>query len=146
MGNNKELSELQMSRLMDAALTARKSAYAPYSGFRVGAALMFDNDEFVAGCNVENASYGLSICAERNAMAAAVANGLVSPVAIAIAGKDGKPCPPCGACRQVLAEFNPDIKVIMQHDGSFFVRSLRELLPMQFSMKQEGDNKNECKG
>ncbi len=121
-------------KLLEKAAEARKMAYAPYSKFRVGAALLFENGETVCGCNVENASYSLSICAERSAMAAAVIKGLTKPVALAVAGEDGMSCPPCGACRQFLAEFNPHMSVILEDGGEPKVYPLKELLPFSFSL------------
>lgn len=99
--------------LMNSARLAAKNAYCPYSKFHVGAAVLCEDGSFVTGCNVENASYGLTICAERNAIFAAVARGL-KPVAIAVSCPDAGETSPlryrmcCGACRQVLAEFLPD--------------------------------------
>lgn len=90
--------------LYSAAEEARRVAYAPYSRFQVGAALLTDKGTIVKGCNVENASYGLTVCAERNAINAAVLRG-ETPVACAIVVDSKQPTPPCGMCRQVLAEF-----------------------------------------
>ncbi len=131
---NNELSDIEIKRLISAADEARKSAYAPYSRFYVGAALLFENDEIITGCNVENGSLGLSTCAERNAMVTSVAKGHNLPVAVAVVGEKGKKCPPCGACRQFLAEFNPDMYVIMEEAGKAVVYKLSELLPLQFSL------------
>lgn len=137
---NIELTESQIKKLLATADEARKFAYAPYSKFNVGAALLFDNGDIIAGCNVENGSYGLSICAERNAMAASVTKGHNFPLAAAIVGENGLPCPPCGACRQVLAEFNPDMYVILEKMGRPVICRLKELLPMHFSLIKEGDS------
>jgi cytidine deaminase len=96
-----------LDRLRQAALDAAQNAYAPYSQFYVGAALLFDDGQMVTGCNVENVSYGLTSCAERNALFRAVSE--CGPgrriTAIAVANRRGAPCPPCGACRQVMSEF-----------------------------------------
>ena len=127
--------------LLEAARAARESAYAPYSCFRVGAALLFKGGEVVAGCNVENSSYGLSVCAERSAMAAAVSRGLILPEAVAVVGKSGVPCPPCGACRQFLSEFNADMYVVMEDGCGFVCRTLSELLPMRFDLISDNGNK-----
>ncbi|UCC62742.1 MAG: cytidine deaminase [Anaerolineae bacterium] len=120
--------------LIAAAREACQRAYAPYSGFCVGAALQTSSGRVFTGCNVENASYGLTICAERVAVGKAVAEGERNFDAIAIVSKGG--FMPCGACRQVLAEFNPDLRVIVAdlegsqgHNREF---RLSELLPEAF--------------
>ncbi len=124
--------------LTEAALAAREHAYAPYSGFFVGAALRCDNGNVYTGCNVENASYSLTLCAERNAVFQAIAAGERSFRSLAIVGgKDEteartKPCVPCGACLQVLAEFCPPDFPILLIDG---VHLLREFLPVQFGLQ-----------
>ncbi len=129
------LSSETAKMLMAEAEKARRRAYAPYSGFAVGAALLFDDGSVVSGCNVENASYSLSLCAERNAMSTAVAMGLTRPAAAAVAGPDGVFCPPCGACRQFLAEFNGAMPVIVKDAHGVRVIALDELLPSGFSLK-----------
>ena len=129
------LSSETAKMLMAEAEKARRRAYAPYSGFTVGAALLFDDGSVVSGCNVENASYSLSLCAERNAMSTAVAMGLTRPAAAAVAGPDGVFCPPCGACRQFLAEFNGAMPVIVKDAHGVRVIALDELLPSGFSLK-----------
>ena len=119
--------------LIRRAVEARERAYAPYSKFAVGAALLAADGRIFTGCNVENASYGLTVCAERVAVFKAVSEGAREFKAIAIAcGK--KPCTPCGACRQVLYEFAPDILVIMTDAEGKEVKKayLRELLPIGF--------------
>lgn len=95
---------IDWDRLFAEATHARERAYAPYSKFQVGAALLFEGGNILTGCNVENASYGLSMCAERNALGRAVVEGAGKPVAIAIVADSRTPCPPCGACRQVIFE------------------------------------------
>lgn len=92
-------------KLFSAAAAARKNAYAPYSKFRVGAAVLMEGGKIFAACNMENASYGLSNCAERHALSAAIAQGSRKLLAVAIVADGKEPCPPCGACRQVMAEF-----------------------------------------
>ena len=129
------LSSETAKMLMAEAEKARRRAYAPYSGFTVGAALLFDDGSVVSGCKVENASYSLSLCAERNAMSTAVAMGLTRPAAAAVAGPDGVFCPPCGACRQFLAEFNGAMPVIVKDAHGVRVIALDELLPSGFSLK-----------
>lgn len=128
------LSDFEINKLLVAAKKSRELAYAPYSGFSVGSALLFGNGEIVTGCNVENASYGLSICSERNAMSTAVTSGLKLPIAVAVVGQEGKVCPPCGACRQFLSEFNPEMYVVLEDAGKAVVYKLSELLPLQFSL------------
>jgi cytidine deaminase len=98
--------------VIETAAKVRLSAYAPYSGFKVGAAVITRSGAVFTGCNVENASFGLTICAERAAVAAAIAAGQSDLVAIAVVADGPEPAAPCGACRQVLAEFNPSIKII----------------------------------
>lgn len=133
-----EISPAKCRSLIRAAKKAQLASYAPYSDFHVGAAILFDNGKTVSGCNVENASYGLSLCAERNAMTTAVSMGLTHPVAIAVTGGEGKCCPPCGACRQFLAEFNVGMRVILENGaGGYTVTELNELLPLTFSLKDE---------
>jgi len=117
--------------LVAAAMAVRERAYAPYSHFKVGAALRAADGTVYTGCNVENASYGLSICAERNAVFHAVAEGQREFDAIAVVTADG--VTPCGACRQVLAEFNLQMVVIVADTaGHRSVYTLDELLPDAF--------------
>ncbi len=131
------LSENEIKKLLAAAEKARANAYAPYSGFCVGAALLFDGGETVSGCNVENGSYGLSMCAERSAMVSAVAKGLTHPLACAVAGPNDVFCPPCGACRQFLAEFAPDMEIILKGPDGPECFSLRQMLPYSFTLDRE---------
>jgi cytidine deaminase len=116
--------------LLRRARAAMKSAYAPYSDFQVGAAVLLSDGRIFTGCNVENASYGLTICAERNAIFAAVAASKKKPVikAVAVVNRRGVPCSPCGACRQVIAEFGPDAIVSYQGKDGIIDRTMRELL------------------
>jgi cytidine deaminase len=123
----------ESSSLKEAALRALENAYAPYSNFRVGAALLTASGELITGCNMENSAYGLAICAETLAVASAVSQGLTDFVEIAIATDDSDPTPPCGACRQVLNEFAPSIKVSSYtRDGKEASWTLDELLPHAF--------------
>lgn len=120
---------------MEAAREAAARAYAPYSKFRVGAALLFDDRSVVSGCNVENVSYGLTSCAERNALFRAVSERGAGRkiVAVAVTNLNGQASPPCGACRQVLAEFAaPDAVVHFSGERGSESRKLSELLPCQF--------------
>ncbi len=121
------------ARLVAAAVEARGRAYAPYSGFMVGAALLSKGGRVFTGCNVENVSYGLTVCAERVALFKAVSEGVREFEAIAVACGDA-PCSPCGACRQVLYEFAPALKVILADgEGRWWeVVSLSDLLPRGF--------------
>jgi cytidine deaminase len=119
--------------LLSAAESVREHAYAPYSRYTVGAAIDDGDGNIFLGANIENASYGLTLCAERAAVAAAVAAGSKRRFdAIAIAGPGGTLCSPCGACRQVLAEFNPNIHVIFTTPSGPVTASLEELLPHSF--------------
>jgi|SRR5436190_3914145 len=116
--------------LLKEALAVRQRAYAPYSGFSVGAALLTATDRVFTGCNVENLSFGLTICAERNAVFAAVALGERQFKRIVIVADSKTPVTPCGACRQVLAEFCPDLEIICVNlSGEQFASTLGELLP-----------------
>lgn len=119
--------------LLAFAREAQEKAYAPYSGFRVGAAVYSADGEIFEGVNVENAAYGSTLCAERGAIMAAVAAGYRDITAIAVVGDSEAPTVPCGACRQVLAEFNPDMRVIMGgRTDEVMVMTLDELLPEAF--------------
>jgi cytidine deaminase len=123
-------------KLLHAAQTTREGAYAPYSHFLVGAAVLTAAGNIYAGCNVENASFGLSICAERTAIFHAVCAGERSIVELAIVTDVDDPSRPCGACRQVLFEFGRDATVIMANNrGSVVIRSLTELFPEPFELK-----------
>jgi cytidine deaminase len=120
-------------RLVAAAREARERAVAAYSNFRVGAALETADGTIVTGCNVENASYGLTICAERVAMFKALSEGHRVFVRIAVVADTVDPTPPCGACRQVLWEFGPDLEVILANLGQVTGRHrLADLLPHAF--------------
>ena len=134
------MRDVDKERLIAAALRCREFAYAPYSQFRVGAAVLDENSGIFPGCNVENASYGLTICAERNAMAAAIAGGARKFTAIAVASANG--VPPCGACRQFLFEFAPEMVVWLvdaDDPGSITERMLSQLLPSGFRLEAPGD-------
>ena len=121
--------------LRDAAFAAMENAYAPYSRFRVGAALRTSGGEIVTGCNVENAAYGEALCAERVAVAAAVAQGLKEFDEIAIASESDDPSPPCGSCRQTMSEFAPELKVTSYtRNGKEATWRLSDLLPEAFAL------------
>jgi cytidine deaminase len=120
------------SLLLDRAEEIAASAHAPYSRFRVGAVVALPDGSTYEGCNVENAAYGASVCAEVNAMTTAVANGATRIDTIAVVCLDGAPCTPCGNCRQVMREFGVK-KILMRDDSGVAVEfSLDELLPMSF--------------
>ena len=126
--------------LLERAKEARKAAYAPYSGFRVGAALLGQDGRVYVGCNVENAAYSPSLCAERVAIGRAVADGCRAFAALAVVGgadeePDDSPCFPCGVCRQVLSEFcGGDLPVYLLQNGQPATFTLAELLPHSFSL------------
>jgi len=142
------MTDTQKKRLVAAAVKAAGSAYCPYSGFRVGAAILDANNVIHSGCNVENASFGLTICAERAAAAAAVAAGAVRFKALAVAAGRGSAAYPCGACRQVLAEFcGPDTPVYLaavDRPDTVETATIGELLPHSFGLRrrQRGGPKN----
>jgi cytidine deaminase len=120
--------------LRDTAFAAMENAYAPYSRFRVGAAVRATTGEVIAGCNVENAAYGEALCAERVAIAAAVARGIRQFDEIAIATESDEPAAPCGSCRQTMSEFAPDLKVTSySSNGKKVTWLLGDLLPEAFA-------------
>ncbi len=116
--------------LVARAVAVRSEAYAPYSGFAVGAALLCEDGEVFVGCNIENLSFGLTCCAERVALGAAVAAGRRTFRCIAVVAETDEPISPCGACRQVLAEFAPDLRILLGTlRGARVEFRLSELLP-----------------
>ncbi len=120
---------------MAEAEIARTHAYAPYSRFRVGAALLTADGQVIHGCNVENASFGLSICAERNAMWKALSEGAREFTAIAVTAEPGHGASPCGACRQVLHEFAPELKVFWSDGrGGILKAKIEQLLARPFRL------------
>ena len=119
--------------LLSAARAAREHAFAPYSNFRVGAALVADDGRVFTGCNIENATYGLTMCAERVALFKAISEGARSFKAIAVVADAERPTPPCGACRQLLWEFGGDLEVILGNLTAETGRHrLKELFPLPF--------------
>jgi cytidine deaminase len=126
-----------LDRLAEFARAVRKNAYAPYSRFKVGAAVLAGSGRVYAGANVENASYGLSICAERSAVAQAVAAGEKEIIAVAVATSGRTPGPPCGMCRQVLSEFGAPsmpVRLVAERGGGTTV-TLGKLLPLPFGKR-----------
>lgn len=119
--------------LIELARTALQHAYAPYSGFRVGAALLTADNRVFTGCNVENTSLGLTVCAERNAAYAAVCQGNTQFLKLVIVVNQQNPSLPCGACRQVLHEFSPELEILAAGNTGIIQRAkLTELLPHAF--------------
>jgi cytidine deaminase len=131
------MNDQQRTQLIEAALAARSHAHAPYSHFHVGAAVLSASGRVFSGCNVENASYGLTLCAERVALACAVAAGERDFVALAVTTPGGGS--PCGACRQFAAEFRRDLPILIidaNQPDRIQETSLDVLLPMQFQLRQ----------
>ncbi|MBP7205083.1 MAG: cytidine deaminase [Candidatus Cloacimonetes bacterium] len=128
---------LDFDILLEQARQAAGKAYAPYSGFRVGAALLCQDGAVFTGCNVENASYSLTICAERAAVFQAVSQGRRDFLALAIYVDDDEIFPPCGACRQVLAEFNPRLQILYANRHGSILSDLETLLPQAFILQDE---------
>lgn len=127
------MDEAVKNDLIESARKAWENAYAPYSNFKVGSAVLTESGDIFAGCNVESASYGLAICAERNAIAAAVAQGNTRIEHIAVFADTDTLTSPCGACRQVIWEFGGDIPVTLSNaDGKTETLQMKDLLPMAF--------------
>lgn len=126
------MNEAQTDMLIAEATAVRDHAHAPYSGFKVGAAVLAADGRVFTGCNVENASYGLAVCAERNAIGAAIAAGCSKLVAVAVATDTSPPATPCGACRQVMAEFGDFEVVLAGRDGERRTTTVFSLLPDAF--------------
>ncbi len=131
-----EIPAAEKNRLLVIARAALNRAYAPYSKFRVGCAVLTEAGQTYVGCNVENASYGLTICAERAAICAAVAaeGGRMRLAALAVVNSAGAPCAPCGACRQVIFEFGPRAFIMYQGKDGIEEAFAGELLPSGFTL------------
>ena len=125
---------MEYEKLMEKAIEASKNAYSPYSKFPVGACVLCENGKIYTGCNFENSSYGLTICAERNAIGSMITDGERKIKAIAIYSPNMKNCMPCGACRQVIKEFQTDegVDVITKFEDELKIYKINELLPEGF--------------
>ena len=127
------VADVDWEPLIAAAADVRQRAHAKFSKFKVGAALLMEDGSIVTGCNVENRSYGLSLCAERNAMTAAVGRGLKRPRALVVVTSTSPPSAPCGMCRETLREFVDDLPILLVNaNGERLERTLAELLPDSF--------------
>ncbi len=142
MMNNSSI-EPDWDVLIQAAWQARESAYAPYSGFQVGAAVETAKGHIYGGCNIENVSYGLTNCAERTAMFNAIANGESNLVRMVVCADTPEPIAPCGACRQVMVELGPEMEVLLINKaGKQICTTVANLMPYSFDdfpQKQEND-------
>ncbi len=125
---------MSKEELMQAAKEACQHAYAPYSDFKVGAALLARNGSIYLGCNIENASYGATNCAERTAIFKAVSEGEREFTCLAVAAADGSTAHPCGICLQVIHEFMPEGQVILEENGKIAEYAVKDLLPHGFSL------------
>lgn len=134
---HKPISAAARKKLEQAASKVMKNAHAPYSNFHVGAAILLTNGKIFAGCNVENASYGMTNCAERTAIFSAVAElgPKIEIVAVAVANDHGVACSPCGACRQVIYEFGPDATIFFQGASGPKQAHITHLLPEGFRLQ-----------
>lgn len=134
---NRELNTATINRLVSEAKQAQKMAYAPYSRFFVGSALLTAEGKIYTGCNIENASYPVGLCAERAAFASAISKGERNFSAMALVGGEdiSKPCFPCGMCRQFIQEFcSPDFQLIIQNSGRLEIYTMQDLLPNSFAL------------
>jgi homotetrameric cytidine deaminase len=133
-------NQAALDALLGEARKAAENAYAPYSHFRVGSALLLSNGKTVGGANVENASYGLTMCAERSALAGAVSQfgPEIRVAAVAVANLNDAASPPCGACRQMLSEFVlPDATVVFPFEGEMLTMPFSEVMPVAFDLKKK---------
>ena len=127
------MKEKEIQRLINRAIVARETSYSPYSHFGVGAALLCEDGSIYEGCNIENASYGLTNCAERTAIFKAVSEGQTKFKALAVVADTEGPCAPCGACRQVMAEFKIPLIIMGNSMGNIKIVTIEEVLPFSFS-------------
>ena len=127
-----DMTEQEIQKLIDRAIVAREKTYSPYSHFGVGAALLCEDGGIYEGCNIENASYGLTNCAERTAIFKAVSEGHKRFKALVVVADTDGPCSPCGACRQVISEFEIPYIIMAILKGEYTVVELDELLPCRF--------------
>ena len=133
------MSDPETRRLIDAATQARSRAYAPFSKFLMGAALLAPDGRIITGCNCESASYGLTMCAERVAIFKAISEGVPRAIRVAIVADTKAPTPPCGACRQWLWEFGGDVEVVLANlEGEMARHWMRDLLPFAFDARSLG--------
>jgi cytidine deaminase len=137
IGMQRKVSAAMRERLFRAARKVMKNAYAPFSNFRVGAAILTSKDQVFVGCNVENSSYGMTNCAERTAIFSAIAKGGpdLEIQAVAVVNDQGVPCSPCGACRQVIYEFGPRAIIFYQGEKGPKQSLITDLLPEGFRLK-----------
>ena len=128
---------MDYKELVIKALEAREKSYSPYSKFKVGAAVLTENDLIYTGCNIENASYGATNCAERTAIFKAVSDGHTTIKAIAIVGDTSTHTYPCGICRQVIAEFSTETTdiILVKNENDYIVKTMDEILPGAFTKK-----------
>ncbi|RLV91952.1 putative cytidine deaminase [Spathaspora sp. JA1] len=131
--DHNELTDEQFNTLSREVLQAKSLSYSPYSNFRVGCTVLTESGEFISGANIENASYGASICAERTTLSKAILSGHVKFQALAISSDKLDPITPCGICRQFIREFTEDIPVFMfKNNGDFIKVYFKDLLPLSF--------------
>ena len=128
------MKDVKLNELYDAAVAARKNAYIPYSNFAVGAAVRCANGKIYGGCNVENASYGLCVCGERNAIFHAACAGEREMIELCVVADTSGPVSPCGACRQVMREFGIQTVILANMKGDFKITTVEELLPYGFEL------------
>lgn len=128
-----DMTEQEIQKLIDRAIVVREKTYSPYSHFGVGAALVCEDGSIYEGCNIENASFGLTNCAERTAIFKAVSEGHTKFKALAVVADTEGPCAPCGACRQVMAEFKIPLIIMGNLMGNIKIVTIEELLPFSFS-------------